>query len=303
MGSASCWLSSWSVPANTSSTSPDPVGPGPAVGLDQGVEERPQRRVGHRDRRAAPLRAAGRATRGSHRGDAAAGRPLRRPHRAAHPGGLPAACRVAGAHRWWRTPAALRRPGRQAAARRPPRRCRRHRTQTPRPRAAGRCPPPRSRASPPQGTGSPTPSTPRAPTLLEVHGVGPIVAAFILGHVGDPARFATRGPLRRPTTGPPPSKRPADRGSGTGSTPRQPQAQPRHAHPPSPRSATTPRAAPTRPQDRRREVEEGSAARTQAPHQRRRLAATPSRPRPPLTSGPGRTTRDDSSHPAWPAEP
>ena len=28
-------------------------------------------------------------------------------------------------------------------------------------------------------------------SLLELHGVGPIVAAFILGHVGDPARFAT----------------------------------------------------------------------------------------------------------------
>jgi transposase len=28
-------------------------------------------------------------------------------------------------------------------------------------------------------------------SLLEVHGVGPIVAGFILGHVGDPARFAT----------------------------------------------------------------------------------------------------------------
>jgi transposase len=28
-------------------------------------------------------------------------------------------------------------------------------------------------------------------TLLELHGVGPIVAALILGHVGDPARFAT----------------------------------------------------------------------------------------------------------------
>ena len=30
-------------------------------------------------------------------------------------------------------------------------------------------------------------------TLLEVHGVGPIVAGFILGHVGDPARFPTAG--------------------------------------------------------------------------------------------------------------
>lgn len=26
-------------------------------------------------------------------------------------------------------------------------------------------------------------------SLLELHGVGPIVAGFILGHVGDPARF------------------------------------------------------------------------------------------------------------------
>jgi transposase len=50
-------------------------------------------------------------------------------------------------------------------------------------------------------------------TLLELHGVGPIVAAFILGHVGDPARFprpenfasyngtapieASSGPLKR----------------------------------------------------------------------------------------------------------
>jgi transposase len=30
-----------------------------------------------------------------------------------------------------------------------------------------------------------------ATTLLELHGVGPIVAALILAHVGDPARFAT----------------------------------------------------------------------------------------------------------------
>ncbi len=29
-------------------------------------------------------------------------------------------------------------------------------------------------------------------TLLEVYGVGPIVAALILGYAGDPARFATK---------------------------------------------------------------------------------------------------------------
>jgi transposase len=28
-------------------------------------------------------------------------------------------------------------------------------------------------------------------SLLDVHGVGPIVAGFVLGHVGDPARFPT----------------------------------------------------------------------------------------------------------------
>jgi len=28
-------------------------------------------------------------------------------------------------------------------------------------------------------------------SLLDLHGVGPIVAGFILGHVGDPARFPT----------------------------------------------------------------------------------------------------------------
>jgi transposase len=33
--------------------------------------------------------------------------------------------------------------------------------------------------------------TKSATSLLELHGVGPIVAGFILGHVGDPARFTT----------------------------------------------------------------------------------------------------------------
>jgi transposase len=28
-------------------------------------------------------------------------------------------------------------------------------------------------------------------TLVELHGIGPTVAAYILGHVGNPARFAT----------------------------------------------------------------------------------------------------------------
>jgi transposase len=35
------------------------------------------------------------------------------------------------------------------------------------------------------------PPTLAARVLLELHGAGPIVAGFILGHVGDPARFPT----------------------------------------------------------------------------------------------------------------
>ena len=45
--------------------------------------------------------------------------------------------------------------------------------------------------SPRRDHGSPTPFEASKTTLLELYGVGPIVAAYILGHVGDPARFAT----------------------------------------------------------------------------------------------------------------
>jgi hypothetical protein len=65
----------------------------------------------------------------------------------------------------------------------------------------------------------------------------------------------------------------------------------RRGHPGRPRHAG-PGLLPA--QNRRREVEEGGATRPQAPHQRRRMASAPSRPRPPLTR-PGRTTRADSS--------
>jgi transposase len=82
-------------------------------------------------------------------------------------------------------------------------------------------------------------------TLLELHGVGPIVAAYILGHVGNPARFAT--PERFAFyNGTPPSRRPADRVSDTGST-REGTASSTTPciSSPSPKSATTPPAAST----------------------------------------------------------
>jgi transposase len=43
----------------------------------------------------------------------------------------------------------------------------------------------------PRDPASPTPSRDSKTTLLELHGVGPIVAAYIPGHIGNPARFAT----------------------------------------------------------------------------------------------------------------
>lgn len=52
-------------------------------------------------------------------------------------------------------------------------------------------------------------------TLLEVYGVGPVVAALILGYAGDPARFATRR-SSPPTTGLLRSKRRRVRGLGIG---------------------------------------------------------------------------------------
>jgi transposase len=82
-------------------------------------------------------------------------------------------------------------------------------------------------------------------TLLELRGVGPIVAGFILGHIGDPARFPT-GSGSRPTTAPPPSRPPAGQPRGTGSTHgATASSTTRCTWRRSPRSATTPGAGPT----------------------------------------------------------
>jgi hypothetical protein len=127
-----------------------------------------------------------------------------------------------------------------------------------------------------------------ATTLLELHGVGPIVAGFILGHVADPARFPT--PARFASYN---GTAPIEASSGPRSRHRlnprrQPQAQPRAPHGrrhPGPPRHPGPGLLPA--QDRRGEVEEGGVARPEASPQRRRLAPAPSRPRPPLTTGPG----------------
>ena len=111
--------------------------------------------------------------------------------RVAHPGRMPAAVDVAGTHRWWctttlvadRAAKLLRRVHPEGVVASERKRLAR--------RAPRRCAPSRSRASHRTSSASATPSTASATTLLELHGVGPIVAALILAHVGDPARFAT----------------------------------------------------------------------------------------------------------------
>jgi hypothetical protein len=133
-------------------------------------------------------------------------------------------------------------------------------------------------------------------TLLELHGVGPIVAAYILGHVGNPARFAT--PERFASYNGTAPYRGVQRATQAtpAQPPRQPQAQPRHTshrgHP-NPQRHPRPHLLPT--QAGRRQIQERSPTRPEAAHQPRRLAPTPNRPQASLTSGgPGRTIRGDS---------
>jgi transposase len=69
--------------------------------------------------------------------------------------------------------------------------CGRHRTQTARRRSTGRRTTPRPADRRDAITHHDAVEDSKT-SLLELHGVGPIVAAYILGHVGNPARFATR---------------------------------------------------------------------------------------------------------------
>ena len=84
-----------------------------------------------------------------------------------------------------------------------------------------------------------------ATTVTDVFGVGPIVAAIIIGHTGDVRRFPTAG-TSPATTAPHRSKRRRDRRAAPAQPAREPPTQPRASTSPrSPRSATTHPAAPT----------------------------------------------------------
>ena len=117
-------------------------------------------------------------------------------------------------------------------------------------------------------------------SLVDLHGVGPIVAALILGHSGDVSRFASRDHYA----------------SYNGTAPVEASSGPKKRHRLNPRgnrqlnhavhmiaicqirNDTRARLLPT--QDRRGQDQEGSVARPETPRQRRRLPPTPGRHRP-----------------------
>ena len=144
-------------------------------------------------------------------------------------------------------------------------------------------------------------------TLTDIFGVGPIIAAMLIGYTGDIARFREPRPLRRlqrhrpgrvllrrPHRPPPlPTREP------------QPQPRPPHGrHLPAP---PTPLRRPRllRPTRRRGQDQQGSPPRAEAPHQQRRLPPPRRRrrTRPRLTAGPGGqagTTRSQRDRPYIP---
>jgi hypothetical protein len=110
-------------------------------------------------------------------------------------------------------------------------------------------------------------------TVIEIFGVGPVMAATVVGVTGDVARFPDPGSVCRL------QRHRTHRGVLRGPpgvavvAPREPHSQPRHPHGrrhPGP-VGTQPGARLLRPQDRRRQDTEGSAALAQAPYQRRPL--------------------------------
>jgi transposase len=125
-------------------------------------------------------------------------------------------------------------------------------------------------------------------STTDVYGVGPVVAAIIVGHTGDVCRFATRHHYASYN-----GTAPLEASSGTEEAPSsqpawQPPAQSRHAHgggDPDPQRHARPGLL--RAQDRRGQDEEGGAARTQAAHLRCRLPPVGSRRRAVERAGPG----------------
>ena len=132
-------------------------------------------------------------------------------------------------------------------------------------------------------------------TLTDIHGIGPLGAAIILGHTGDIDRFPTSGHYARYT-----GTAPIAASSGSKQrhrlNPRGNRQLNRALHVAAVTQIRndTPGRAYYRPQARRGQEPQGSPARPQAPDRQGRLPA-PGRRRSSLTrSGSGRADRDDS---------
>jgi transposase len=139
-------------------------------------------------------------------------------------------------------------------------------------------------------------------TLTEVFGVGPVIAATVIGDVRDVSRFASRdrfaaynGTAPIEVSGPRPRHPPA-------LAAREPAPEPRHPHG---RDHPDPLQAQRRPrllrqEDHRRQDAQRGAARPQAPDQRRSLQAAEGRRRPSSSQhpGPGRANGGTTLSPA-----
>ena len=147
-------------------------------------------------------------------------------------------------------------------------------------------------------SGSPQVVAASGTTITDIFGVGPFVAATVVGVTGDIARFPTRdrfaafngtAPIEVSSGG-----RKVCRLSRRGNRTPQPRHPHGRRHPDPLRAQPRPRLL--RPQDRRRQDTQGSAARAQAPHQRRPLGRhgrrRPTRRRTAAAreGGPGRAT-------------
>ena len=140
-----------------------------------------------------------------------------------------------------------------------------------------------------------------ATTLVELHGVGPIVAGLVLAYFGDPARFPTAArfasyngtaPIEA-SSGP----RKRHRLNPRGEPQTQPCDPPDRGDPGPSRHSRT-RLLPT--QDRRGQDQKRSAAHLEAAHQRRGVAPTPSRPHRTLRNGVREEHPGTTLNPAWP---
>lgn len=115
-------------------------------------------------------------------------------------------------------------------------------------------------------------------TVTDIYGVGPIVAAFLIGYTGDPRRFATADHYA-PTTAPPPSKCPPVARPVTGSAcAATANSTMPSTWPPSPRSDSKLPGL-LRQETHRRQNQKGSTTSAKTAHLQRRLPAPRRRPR------------------------